>query len=345
MSRLPQRMRAARYTRTGPASDVLELVDLDLPTPRADEVLVAVAVSAVNPHDTKLRAGWREARDGIDIVPHGDGAGRIVAAGADVAPGRVGERVWFFGAGNRPGSAGSAAQFTALPSANAINLPANTDYASGACLGIPALTAHRAVFWDGPVEGQTILVSGGAGAVGGYAIQFAKFAGATVIATISSREKADHARRRGADHTIDYRTETAASRIVEAAGGVGVDRIVEVDFGANVKLNPKLLRSGGIIAAYSSTREPFPVLSYYDYGAKSATIHFVRDADIPVSARQAGIDLITECIRSGRLIHAIDSRFPLAEIQAAHERQETGRHIGKVLVDIGDVDQFAGSLQ
>jgi NADPH2:quinone reductase len=332
-------MRAARYTRTGPAADVLELTNMEVPQPRADEVLVAVAVSAVNPHDAKLRAGWLKAQEGIDVVPHGDGAGRIVAIGEDVEPSRLGERVWFFGAGKRPGSSGCAAEHTTVPASHAVRLPDNANYAVGACLGIPALTAHRAVFWDGSVNGRTVLVAGGAGAVAGYAVQFAKADGATVIATVSSPAKAEHARSLGADQTINYREEDVAERMSALLDGAGVDRIIEVDFGTNVALNAKLLKSGGVIAAYSSTREPHPVLPYYEYGAKSATIHFVRDAEIPVEARKAGIAAVTASIESGTLKHTIDSRFAFQEIVAAHERQETGRHLGKVLIDIADVDR------
>ena len=332
-------MRAAHYTRTGPATEVLKLVEMDVPHPHPDEVLIAVAVSAVNPHDTKLRAGWMKAQEGIDVVPHGDGAGRIIAVGDDVTSSRIGERVWFFGAGKRPGSNGCAAEYTAVPASHAVRLPDNSDYAVGACLGIPALTAHRAVFWDGPVRGETVVVAGGAGAVAGYAIQFAKADGATVIATISSPAKAEHARSLGADHTVDYRKEDVAERVAALLDDAGVDRIIEVDFGANVALNARLLKSGGVIAAYSSTREPHPVLPYYEYGAKSATIHFVRDADIPEKARNAGISAVVASLEAGELKHSIDSRFALDEIVAAHERQETGRHLGKVLIDIADIDR------
>ena len=337
---LPPRMRAVRYTHTGPAAEVLERVDLPVPEPGTGEVLVAVAVSAVNPHDTKLRAGWREPRTDINIVPHGDGAGRIVAVGPEVAPSRIGERVWFFGAGHGAAHMGSAAQFTTVAAAHAARLPDTATYADGACLGIPALTAHRALFWDGPVRDQTVLVSGGAGAVGGYAIQLAKMDGATVVATVSSRAKAEFALDRGADYAVDYKTEDVVARISDITGGAGVDRIVEVDFGANVALNAKLLRSGGVIASYSSTRQPEPVFPYYDYGAKSATIHFVRDADIPESARQSAIAMITAALENGTLKHTIDSRYSLDEISAAHERQEGGGYIGKILIEVNDVDHL-----
>lgn len=335
---VPARMRAAIYRRTGPAAEVLEFVDMDVPRCKRGEVLVAVAVSAVNPHDTKLRAGWLKARENIAVVPHGDGAGRICAVGESVDPKRIGERVWFFGAGHRSGATGSAAQFATIDASDAIPLPERTDYAIGACLGIPAVTAHRALFWDGPIAGQVILIAGGAGAVAGYAIQMAKAAGATVIATASTLDKTAHAIGFGADHTINYRDGDAAAQILALTRGEGVDRIVEVDFGANVRFNAEIIKPGGIIASYSSTREPNPTLPYYEYSAKAATIHFVRDAAIPPAAREAAIADITAALERGSLKHPAVTRFPFERIAAAHERQESGANIGKILVDVADMD-------
>lgn len=338
MTEVPARMRAALYRRTGPAREVLEFVDMDVPRCQAGEVLVAIAVSAVNPHDTKLRSGWKQAMENITVVPHSDGAGRICATSESVNPGRIGERVWFFGAGRKASNTGSAAQFAAIDATDAARLPDSVDYAIGACLGIPAMTAHRALFWDGPIAGQTLLVAGGAGAVSGYAIQMAKAAGATVIATVSTKDKAAHAKGLGADHTINYRESDAAAQILTLTEGAGVDRIIEVDFGANVRFNAEIIRSGGVIASYSSTRQPNPVLPYYEYGAKAATIHFVRDASIPLAARKAAIADITAALERGSLKHPIAARFPFERVAAAHERQETGADLGRILVDVANID-------
>jgi NADPH2:quinone reductase len=221
-------MRAAVYHEHGAARDVLDVLDIPTPQPLPGEVRVRVRVSAVNPTDWKSRRG-----SGLGPVtgfpfqvPNQDGAGDIEAVGPGVDPARVGERVWlYFAAWQR--QYGTAAEYVCLPAEQAVPLPDTAGYDLGASLGIPALTAHRCLFADGPLDGRTVLVSGGAGAVGHYAIELGRRTGATVVATVSSDEKAELARAAGADHVVNYRQNDAAARILEDAGG-RVDRIVEV---------------------------------------------------------------------------------------------------------------------
>ncbi|MDP7386367.1 MAG: NADPH:quinone reductase, partial [Nitrospinota bacterium] len=233
-------MRAGWYEKQGPAGEVIQVGEMAAPEPGAGEVRVRLAVSGVNPSDAKNRLGARGPMKFPRVVPHSDGAGEIDRVGPGVDPARAGERVWVFnGQWDRP--FGTAAEFIALPAGQAVRLPEGVTDAEGACVGIPGMTAHRCVFADGPVQGKTVLVTGGAGAVGHCAVQLAKWGGASVIATVSSDEKAERARGAGgavgggADHVVNYRTENVAERVRELTGGEGVDRIVEVDFGGNLE--------------------------------------------------------------------------------------------------------------
>jgi NADPH2:quinone reductase len=331
-------MRSAWYEKTGPAADVLRVGERPDPEPRAGEVLVRVRASGVNPSDTKHRAGWRGWKMPFPlIVPHADGAGVIEAVGDGVDRKRLGERVWVYNAtalydGTRGG--GTAAQLCVVPAAQALPLSDSIPFDAGACLGIPACTAHRAVLADGPVEGQTILVQGGAGAVGHYAVQFAKLGGARVIATVSGAAKAAHARDAGADATIDRRSENVVERVRELTSGAGVDRIIEVDFGANVAVDVPLIRANGVIASYSSTAVPEPIFPYYPLAFKGVTVRLVQGFNLPDSARRAAVEAIRRWSEAGRLVHAIAARYPLAEIARAHEHLESGKAIGNVVVTL-----------
>ncbi|MBI2360745.1 MAG: NADPH:quinone reductase, partial [Deltaproteobacteria bacterium] len=205
-------MLAAWYEKVGPAREVLQAGEMPEPGVGPGEVRVRQYTSGVNPSDTKRRSGATEGMSFPRIIPHSDGAGIIDQAGAGVDERRVGERVWTYNARwQRP--FGTAAQYVVVPSQQAVHLPDSVSFAEGACLGIPGMTAHRCVFVDGPVRGKTVLVTGGAGCVGHYAVQFAKWGGASVIATVSSEKKAAHARAAGADYTINYREEDVAGRV------------------------------------------------------------------------------------------------------------------------------------
>lgn len=325
-------MRAAWYERNGPAAEVLQLGEMADPEPGPGEVRVRVVVSGVNPTDVKARAGSRPM--GFPrVIPHQDGAGVIDRVGPGVPASRVGERVWVYTVQwQRP--FGTAAEYVCVPTRRAIPLPANTTFAEGACLGIPAVTAHRCLFADGPVEGQTVLVTGGAGAVGHYAVQLAKWAGATVIATVSSAEKARAAAAAGADHTVNYRTEDVAARVLELTGGTGVDRVVDVDFGGNLPATLRAVRTGGVIAAYASMGDPEPTLPFYQLMARNVTVRPVLIYTMPESARDAATRDILALVERGRLIHQIGARFPLERIVEAHLAQESGQVMGNIVVEV-----------
>jgi NADPH:quinone reductase len=283
-------MPAAVYRRCGPASEVLSIERMATPEPGVGEVLVAVAMSGVNPHDTKKRAGWLTTQLPAEvIIPHSDGAGIIVAVGPGVSAARLQQRVWLHGADHaRPGS-GAGAGFVVVGDDHAHELPVPAGFDAGACLGVPALTAHRAVFADGPIHGQSILVTGGAGAVAGYAIQLAVLGGAYVIATASTPAKKALAASYGASLVIDYRTDDVAAAVLAATGGQGVDRIIEVDFGANLDVCHRVIKPNGVVAAYSSTRVREPVLPLLCVCAKGrhAALHsrHAVDARHGVSSR------------------------------------------------------------
>ena len=326
-------MRAAWFERCGPPHEVLRVGHRETPSPGIGEVLVRVAVSGVNPHDTKKRAGWlSRALPAAVVIPHSDGAGTIVEAGAGVPSARIGERVWFFRADAPAPGAGAAAEYAVVAADHAVPLPDHLGFEAGACLGVPALTAHRAVFADGPVTGQTILVTGGAGAVAAYAIQLAVWNGARVIATASSTEKAERAKALGAESTVDYRTGDVVRTVMDLTGGTGVDRIVEVDFGANLAASKAVVKPNGVIAAYSSTRVREPVLPYYDFAMKGITLHFVQGLLLTPAMREAGLRDLSVLLRQDRLTHPIGRVFALERIADAHAALEGGAVIGKVLV-------------
>jgi NADPH:quinone reductase len=329
-------MRAAWYERCGPAAEVLQVGDLPAPVPGLGEVLVRVHVSGVNPHDVKKRSGWTGALPAAPrVVPHSDGAGVIVEAGPSVDRARIGQRVWIMHASDPKSGAGAAADLAVVHTDHAVPLPEGVGFDVGACLGVPFMTAHDAVLRDGSVEGRTVLVQGGAGAVAAYAIQLARFGGARVIATVSSSEKAAIARQLGAEATVDYRSGDAATAILDLTGGHGVDRIVEVDFGADLALDQAVIRPHGVIASYSSSRVREPAFPYYAFAPKGITIHIVQGMLLKHARAAAGIRDVTALLAAGRLVHRIAATFPLEEIATAHELQESGTAIGKVLVANG----------
>ncbi|HSF05088.1 MAG TPA: NADPH:quinone reductase [Methylomirabilota bacterium] len=327
-------MRAAWYERNGPAAEVLKIGELPVPEPGPGEVRVRVVASGLNPTDVKARAGSRP-MGYPRVVPHQDGAGIIDKVGAGVPASRVGERVWLYIV-QWQRAWGTAAEYTIVPARLAVTLPANTSFAEGACLGIPAVTAHRCLFADGPLAGQTVLVTGGAGAVGHYAVQLAKWAGARVIATVSSAEKAKLASRAGADHTVNYRAGDTAAEILALTGGSGVDRIVDVDFGANLPVSVKVLKTNGTIATYASMGEPEPKLPFYALMAKNATIRAVLLYTMPERAKDEAARDVGHLVETGRLVHVIGARFALERIVEAHQAQESNKVTGKIVVDVAE---------
>jgi NADPH:quinone reductase len=329
-------MRAVWYEATGAAADVLQCGDMAIPEPGPGEVRVRLATSGVNPVDTKRRLGGRGPMDAPRVVPHFDGAGIVDAVGDGVDGERVGQRVWVYDAQwQRPG--GTAAEFTTVPAVCAVPLPDGTSFAAGACLGIPALTAHGCLFGDGSVAGKTVLVTGAAGAVGRYAVQFAKLDGATVVATVSGDEKAILAKAAGADHVINYKTEDVAARISASLGGVGIDRIVEVEFGGNLPTSLAVLNVGGTIAAYASDAVREPAVPFYPLAYKQISLRQVLVFLLSDAAKAQAVDDINRWMAAGQLSHHIGPRFALEDAAAAHQAVE-GHAVGKVLLDIATLD-------
>jgi len=321
------RMLAAIYERAG-ASDVIALRELDAPEPGPGEVRVRVHVSGVNPTDWKTRA--RTAPDGFQI-PNQDGAGVIDAVGPGVDPERVGERVWiWFAAWQRPW--GTAAQYTVVPAAQAVPLPDGASFELGASVGIPALTAHRCLFADGPIDGRSVLVAGGAGAVGHAAIELARAAGAHVIATVSSERKAQLARDAGAHDVVDYTQPDAAERI-RAAAPDGVARVVEVGLRANLALDLAVCAPDAVVVTYADDGRgdvPLPVRALMTANLR---LRFVLVYTMGAAAIAAAVDAVAQALADGTLTTLPLHRFPLADTGAAHDAVQAGA-VGKVLVDV-----------
>ncbi|MGA9868661.1 MAG: NADPH:quinone reductase [Acetobacteraceae bacterium] len=325
-------MRAVWYERQGPAREVFVVDDLPTPDAGPGEVRVRLEASGVNPSDTYRRAG----PGGMDhprVVTNSDGAGVVDQVGPGVARSWVGKRVWLYN-GQRNGRwCGTAAQYIALSVDLVTELPPTVSFAEGATLGIPAMTAHRCVFVAGAVQGRTLLVTGGAGAVGHYAVQLATWAGATVIATVSSAEKAERARAGGAAHTINYRHEDVAARVREITEGRGVDHVVDVDFGGNLAATIACLRDGGSIAVYATNGDRTPALPVRDLMTRNVALHFMVLPTSPHEARKRAQTDIAAWLRGGTRALSVADRFPLAETAAAHEAVERGGKVGTVIVE------------
>src|SRR6516164_3490012 len=320
-------MRAALYRDMGEAAEVFCVEEVDRPEPGPGEVLVKVHASGVNPTDYKARSGAVPRPIDDFQIPHHDGAGVIEAVGAGVDPGRVGERVWLWlaAAGRRWGT---AAEWTVVPDRQAVPLPDGASFDLGASLGVPAMTAHYCLFSDGPVNGQTVLVAGGAGAVGHFAIELAKRAGARVITTVSSAEKATLAEKAGADLVVNYRTADAAEQI--RAFVPAVDRVIEVALGANLALDLAVARPGTMVVTYAAEAAD-PVLPVRACMSANVTLRFVLLYGVPAAALDRAAAHITAALAAGDLTGLPVHKFPLDAITAAHEAAEAGT-VGKVIV-------------
>jgi len=326
-------MKAAFYTCQGPAAEVLIVGVQPTPQPAAGEVRVRLRTSGVNPSDWKVRkGGFGRAMATPLVIPHSDGAGVIDAVGEGVPASRIGERVWIWnGQWNR--ACGTAAQYIALPSAQAVPMPEGLGDAEAACLGVPLFTAAEAVRRADVEVRTTVLVAGGAGAVGHYAIQVAKARGATVITTVSGDAKAAHARAAGADHVLNYRSQDVSAQVQAITSGRGVDAVIEMDLPGNVALYAKALRPGGTVVTYGVSAQE-ATLPVFWLMRNMITLRFVYIYEIDDHARAADLQEIDQLLRSGRLVHTVALRLPLAEIAQAHDLVEQGRVIGNVVLDI-----------
>jgi NADPH2:quinone reductase len=341
-------MKSIVYTRTG-APDVLQLVEREPIEPGPDEVRVRIAVSGVNPTDVKSRQGGNTSAElPRPQVPNQDGAGLVDAVGANVTHVAPGDRVWVWDAAyQRPD--GTAQELAIVPEAQVVPLPPGASFDVGASVGIPALTAHRALtaregapsrLEPGALAGTTVLVSGGAGAVGHAAIQLAAWAGANVITTISSDEKAELARAAGAHHIINYRTEDVAARVRGIVPG-GVDVVVEVNAVANIDLDVEILAIGGTISIYAGSGDDALAVPVRPSMAKNARLQFVLTYTTSTDQKHDAVHAVTAAIRDGALAVGAEAglpltRFPLAATADAHAAVE-GNTIGKVLIDVADL--------
>ena len=325
-------MLAAWYEQNGPARDVLRVGEQPDPVPGKGEVRIRLRASGLNPSDVKARGGSRPVIP-PRVIPNSDGAGTIDRVGAGISRRRVGQRVWVFnGQWQRP--SGTSAQYIVLPAAQAVPLPSKLSYQQGACLGIPVMTAHRCLFTDGPIRKMNVLVTGGAGVVGHYAVQLARWAGARVIATASSAEKAAHARKAGAHEVILYGVEDMGARLTDVTRGQGIDRVVDVEFGANLSSYIKALKPDAVVATYASTKVPAPALPFYDLMRLNFTLRMVFVYTMSAAAKARALADIARWVSAGRPKFEIAARFPLEEIVAAHELVESGRKVGHVVLDI-----------
>jgi NADPH:quinone reductase len=322
-------MRAAVYDRRGPAAEVLRITDVPRPEPGAGEVRVRMQASGVNPTDWKSRAGATPRPIDEFQIPHQDGAGVIDAVGEGVDPARVGQRVWLWmaAAGRRWGT---AAEWTVVPAERAVRLPDGISMEFGASLGVPAITAHRCLFADGPVDGKSVLVAGGAGAVGHFAIELAKWAGARVATTVSNAEKAKLAAEAGADLVVNYTEAGAADQI--RAFAPRFDRIVEVALGPNLELDLSVSGPETVVVTYAADG-PDPVLPIRACMTANVTLRFILLYNVPEPAlRQAAAD-VTDALEAGALTALPVHHFRLDDCAGAHEAVE-GRAVGKVIIDL-----------
>jgi NADPH2:quinone reductase len=325
-------MLASRYEQTGPAHDVLQFGEVDTPVPGPGEVRVRMRVSGVNPTDFKSRSGGSSGRASSPFqIPNHDGAGVVDAVGDGVDPGRVGERVWvYFAAWQQPW--GTAAQWTVVPSEQAVALPDDASDDLGASLGIPALTAHRCLFTDGPIADRTVLVAGGAGAVGHAAIEIARWAGARVVATVSSDEKAELARTAGAHAVVNYRDPDAADQ-VRAAAPDGVDRIVEVALAPNLELDLLVSAPNAVIISYANNGGNEVTVAIRRLMPANMTLRFMLLYTIPRDALHRAVAEVSDALRAKVLTTLPVHRFPLERTADAHVALEQGA-VGKVVIDI-----------
>lgn len=327
-------MRAAFYSRVGAARDVLKVGEVPQPQAGAGEVRVRIAYSGVNPSDVKTRGGVRSKTLPFPrLIPHSDGSGVIDQVGSGISEARQGERVWIWNAAwGRPD--GTAAEWVVLPSAQAVKLPADVALAAGACLGIPALTAFHAVTMDGGVRGKRVLVAGGAGAVGHYAIQIAKAEGATqLVASISSTLKQALVMEAGADAAFDYRADDAIETARSLTHGEGFDRIIEVDAAANIVSDLALLRSEGDLVAYGSG-EATVSLPFFPAILKNLRLRFFIVYNLSATDRALALAGLSRLLEDGRLRHNIAYALPLDSIAEAHERIEQGKAIGNIVLKV-----------
>ena len=326
-------MKAVWYEKVGDAKDVLQIGQIDDPSPGSNEVLISVKTSGVNPSDVKTRAGARGELQFSRVIPHSDGAGIIIDVGKNVNPNRVGEKVWIWNAAfGRPN--GTCAELIALPEDQAVAMNDNVSFEAGACLGIPASTAYYGIFANGSIENKTLMVTGGAGAVGFYGIQLAKWAGANVISTVSSEKKAKIAKDAGADLILNYKEDDIVNSVLDYTKGDGVDRVLEVEFGGNILINQNIVKPNGTIAAYASATVMKPTLPFYNLMFKGIKINTFLIYNISKEERKTVTGGISKALNENAIKHIIASTHSIDCVADAHYAVESNKNIGNVIINI-----------
>jgi NADPH:quinone reductase len=332
-------LRAAWYEHQGDPYHSLVVGEMPDPAPGAGEVRIVITVSGLSPGDVKKRSGWQgSAMSYPRVIPHSDGAGTIDAVGPGVPRDRIGEHVWCYGAQSyRP--FGTAAEYVVVPSDLAVPLTASTDTpqpsddldAQASCLGIAGITAHRAVFADGPVDGLTVLIHGATGGVGSIATQLARRDGAHVLAVVLNDHQIGQALQLGAHHAFRNDDPDLAGRIAAAAPD-GVHRIAEVDFAGHVHLDAAILATGGVVCSYS-TSDDHPAIPYWALGFKDTTLRLLGSDDFPATVKAGAARTLTEALLDGSLRSHIAARYPLDQIADAHAAVEAGAG-GRVVIEV-----------
>jgi NADPH2:quinone reductase len=325
-------MKAAWYTQTGEAHEVMVVGTLPTPSPQAGEVRVKLTHSGVNPSDVKSRKS-RPVTDPL-IIPHSDGAGVIDAVGEGVDRQRIGQRVWVWN-GQWQRAMGTACEYICLPQAQAVALPDHIEGAAAACFGIPALTAIQAIHLAPNLCGKTVLITGAASGVGHYVTQLAKLEGARVLGTVGSESRAQHAQNGGCDEVIFYKTEAVAQRVLDLTQGHGVDVIVDLDFASTSALLPQgALKHHGTLVGYGSNNPSDVPVHFRTLLWGSLNLRFFLVYDLLPADRQIGIDRLTQLLQGQLLQHSVGATYPLAEVVKAHQAVEQGQLVGQVVLTI-----------
>jgi len=325
-------MLAGWFEKTGPAHDVITVGEMETPKPAAGEVLVRLHASGINPSDYKRRANLKVPSEFPRVVPHSDGAGVIAGLGAGVSDFKVGDRVWTYNAQwARP--FGTSAEYVSLPARFVRLLPSNTSFEQGACLGIPAMTAYHATHIAGSVKGKTVYVPGATGRVGAYAVQFAKWRGARVIASTGGGEKsAAIIRDLGADVVLDRKSADLAQQILKETGNRGVDHIVEVDLPGSMQFDESILAERGAIVSFGAASAPTVAVTQTGRRARNMSLHFIFIYMLNEAGFEATCAGVTQAAAEGSLKHRIGATFPLAKLADAHHHAETTSGTGHIVV-------------
>ena len=332
-------MKAAYYEKTGRAKDVLKIGNFDSPKLGSNEVLILLKYSGINPSDVKKRMGWQNKKmDFPLIIPHSDGSGEIIDVGKNLSKEYIGKKVWIWtaqGGYNDIGRAfGTAAEFITVPLDKFYELPRNLSFAEGACLGVPAMTAYDAVFFNSEIENKTILVQGAGGVVGHFAVQFVKVSGGNVIASVGSKKREKHAKDAGAKYIFNRHDNNFINNILDATNGKGVDQIIEIDFGKNIDIITKVLKPNGLISSYSSTGNPNPIFPYYKFASKGCKISIIQSFNFSKKTRENCCKFIEKISDTNNIKVPIGKILPLDDIISAHELVENQETIGNVVLEI-----------